>query len=310
MLRYLFLLFTLSLIWHSESKAIRSGFRGGGGGARGSSGSRGGLNSRTAHGSAHGSSHGSSHSSSSSHSQSGTFGKYGNSRPSYVAPPPYGWSSNGKPANPKLYQARQPPSYATYRSQSFAHRPPPPAYGAKPYGGASPALNSRSYAPPQPAYTLHNVAPAGQSFGRSSLMQSAIFYGIGGFHHYPHYYRSRTESGSSNATVNLEKDELFVPKLVPLDEVSTDANNSEPLLLETAIQNLPFYGYDYATWNSSEIVPREEIVTGFGNSLGSALFGFANWWNGKPAVDPEWEAWIDQHTTTDNPNSTDTVLRR
>lgn len=205
-------------------------------------------------------------------------------------PPPY---SKLPPAANHHYPGYSYPSSAGYGRQTNFQRTG--------YYGGSGGASMYSH---QPYY--------GRSSGNSILMSAALFYGLGrmsghghyhSYHnHYYHRHRSTTNATDTNSstpapglfsteppvpvpTFDLTKHKLFEPEPVPWNEVNKEPINMKPLWLNESIIDMPFYGYDYATWNETEVIPRPPEPTPepptIVKSLADALFAIGLYYNEK-----------------------------
>uniref|UniRef100_A0A336L3T9 CSON003875 protein n=1 Tax=Culicoides sonorensis TaxID=179676 RepID=A0A336L3T9_CULSO len=96
-------------------------------------------------------------------------------------------------------------------------------------------------------------------------------------------------------TVDLTKQKLFEPVEVPYDEVSKHKVVEMPLWLNESVIRLPVYGYNFPTWNESQVVsapliaaptikpttekPKEPEPTGLGAKIGKIFYNVVNWFS-------------------------------
>lgn len=99
-------------------------------------------------------------------------------------------------------------------------------------------------------------------------------------------------------TVDLTKQKIFEAVEIPYDEVSKHKINEQPLLLNESVIRLPVYGYNFPTWNESQVVsaplialptikptitsttPKPEPeVTGLGAKIGKMFYNLMNWFS-------------------------------
>lgn len=148
------------------------------------------------------------------------------------------------------------------------------------------------------------------------MNDAAFYYGLSSLHHshsyHHHYYHHRTGATESSTTVApdiLNKSqgmEVGVNYPIVINERQPLlAEEDTMMLLNESITNLPFYGYNYLTWNEtlSEIVQRvkeEAKVEGFAKTLGNVFFGIGNWIFGTSEKKKEWQDinWVDEEATT------------
>lgn len=228
-----------------------------------------------------------------------------------------------QPPSYKTYQQNSfaykppPPAYTQYPVTSFSQNAP--RYPHYTYPSTSAYGNQQNYHP----NGFNNFAPSPvyRSSRSDDLLTAALYYrATSGSHPYHHYhsggYRSSyiiysshhgsqdsstespqplpikmkivtTSTESVVPTFDLKKHKLFERQLVPWNEVSKTPIDLKPIPLSDSISNLPFYAYEYPTWNETITIPnpvksqQATAASGFAKTLGDTLFALGSYYNQK-----------------------------
>lgn len=200
-----------------------------------------------------------------------------------------------------LYKPRDPPPYATYAQQSYAQRPFPPSYDSI-YGPPAPNKVPAVYGKLTPKATVPRIASMPPAAPRRTIswLQNAIFFGLGRFFSHsglPNYrlYGTNGSNHLSNDDGNSTRDAIPIvnaseghlynyvqlsPKEV--EQLRRNSINTRPLWLNDSLTNLPFYGWNYTTWESNYTTWRPLGYTdGFTGYLSNVLLGLLNYYSVK-----------------------------